>query len=430
MSEPSQADASRGAGRETSWRRLFGRRTTLLFFTFVVLRSVKRYTALVEAQKNPFVYGRPISREEDLADREEEKRVLAADVLSGQPVMMHAPRRYGKTSLVRVVARKLLGENEMPFVYVDLWGARSITDLVEVLGEAYSKASGLLRARLSLAELLRSIGFEVSVSGVLSVRYEPRGREDSGRRALRELLRVPQRMAERSPSGKLLLVLDEFGELNDVPEEPDALMRSAFQDSPDVSFIFLGSKRSLMDALFSDRKRPFYNFGRRTTLGRLAYDELGEFVEEKFEGAGGQITSGAVNLLLDLTRGHPHRAQQIAFHAFHIAAGDDRGGVAEEDTVLTAKERALDETAEEFRAVLDGMPPSHRALYVALCKEPTAELHSRTYHKRHGIRGSGSVRSALRALVDGGELDDSTNVPSPTDPLFAAWVRERMGRAT
>jgi AAA+ ATPase superfamily predicted ATPase len=399
----------------------------------VVLRFVKRYTALVEAQQNPFVYGRPISREEDLANREEEKRVLMADVLSEQPVMMHAPRRYGKTSLVRVVARKLLEENEMPFVYADLWGVRSITDLVEVLGEAYSKASGLLRARRSLAELLRSIGFEVSVSGILSVRYEPRGREDSGRGALRELLRVPQRMAERSPSGKLLLVLDEFGELNDVPEEPDALMRSAFQDSPDVSFIFLGSKRSLMDALFSDRRRPFYNFGRRTTLGRLAYDELGEFVEEKFEGASGQITSGAVDLLLDLTGGHPHRAQQIAFHAFHIAAGGatvDWGGVAEQDTVLAAKERALDETAEEFRAVLDGMPPSHRALYVALCKEPTAELHSRVYHKRHGIRGSGSVRSALRALVDGGELDDSTNAPSPTDPLFAAWVRERMGRSS
>lgn len=399
----------------------------------MVLRFVKRYTALVEAQQNPFVYGRPISREEDLANREEEKRVLMADVLSEQPVMMHAPRRYGKTSLVRVVARKLLEENEMPFVYADLWGVRSITDLVEVLGEAYSKASGLLRARRSLAELLRSIGFEVSVSGILSVRYEPRGREDSGRGALRELLRVPQRMAERSPSGKLLLVLDEFGELNDVPEEPDALMRSAFQDSPDVSFIFLGSKRSLMDALFSDRRRPFYNFGRRTTLGRLAYDELGEFVEEKFEGASGQITSGAVDLLLDLTGGHPHRAQQIAFHAFHIAAGGatvDWGGVAEQDTVLAAKERALDETAEEFRAVLDGMPPSHRALYVALCKEPTAELHSRVYHKRHGIRGSGSVRSALRALVDGGELDDSTNAPSPTDPLFAAWVRERMGRSS
>jgi hypothetical protein len=162
----------------------------------------------VEAPNYPFVHGRPISREEDLADREEEKRALVADVLSGRPVMMHAPRRYGKTSLVRVVASRLLEEREIPFVYVDLWGARSLTDLVEVLGEGYSKASGLMRTRSSLAEILRSIGFEVSLSGVLSVRYEPRGREDSGRRALRELLRVPQRMAERCPSGKLLLVFE------------------------------------------------------------------------------------------------------------------------------------------------------------------------------------------------------------------------------
>jgi len=250
---------------------------------------MKRYTALVEAQRNPFVYGRPISREEDLADREEEKRALVEDALSGQPVMMHAPRRYGKTSLVRVVARKLLEEHELPFVYADLWGARSITDLVEVLGEAYSKASGLLRARRSLAELLRSVGFEVSVGGVLSVRYEPRGREGSERGALRELLRVPQRMAERSPSGRLLLVLDEFGELNDVPEEPDALMRSAFQNSPDVSFVFLGSKRSLMDALFSDRRRPFYNFGRRTTLGRLGGSAAGSHWRPSSPGAADRL---------------------------------------------------------------------------------------------------------------------------------------------
>jgi hypothetical protein len=84
----------------------------------------------VEAQKNPFVYGRPISQKE-------EKRTLVVDALSGQPVIMHAPRRYGETS---VVARKLLEEHGAPFVYADLWRARSITDLAGDLGEAYFRA--------------------------------------------------------------------------------------------------------------------------------------------------------------------------------------------------------------------------------------------------------------------------------------------------
>lgn len=99
----------------------------------MVLRSAKRRPALVEAQKNLFVYGRPISRKE-------EKRALVVDALSGQPVIMHAPRRYGETSLVRVVARKLLEEHRAPFVYADLWRARSITDLAGDLGEAYFRA--------------------------------------------------------------------------------------------------------------------------------------------------------------------------------------------------------------------------------------------------------------------------------------------------
>ena len=57
---------------------------------------------------NPFVYGRPIQSEDDLADRERETRELIADVNSGQAVMVYAPRRYGKTSLARVVSERLL----------------------------------------------------------------------------------------------------------------------------------------------------------------------------------------------------------------------------------------------------------------------------------------------------------------------------------
>lgn len=378
--------------------------------------------------QNPFVYGRPIAREEDLADREAEKHALLGSVRSGQPVILYAPRRYGKTSLGRVVASRLLDEEGFPFVYADFWGARSITDVIGVLGEAYARVSGPVRARRTLAEILQGLGFEVNLGGVLRVRYDARRADaDSERQALRGLLRVPQKLAEGSPADRILLVLDEFGELNNVPGEPDAAMRSIFQDSPDVSFIFMGSKGSLMNALFSDRRRPFYNFGRRMRLGRLAYGELGDFVEDRFRAAGIQMGAAASDLLLDLAQGHPYRAQQIAFHAFELACGEAQAP-ADEETVLAAKGRALDETAAEFRAILDGMSPNQRAVYVATCREPTTEPTSRDYLRRHGIRSTGSVRSALRALADVGEIEAEAGVPQPTDPLFAAWVRERMSQ--
>ena len=44
---------------------------------------------LMTVQHNPFVYGRPISRED-------EKRSMRGGAVSGQALMLHAPRRYGR----------------------------------------------------------------------------------------------------------------------------------------------------------------------------------------------------------------------------------------------------------------------------------------------------------------------------------------------
>jgi len=62
------------------------------------------------------------------------------------------------------------------------------------------------------------------------------------------------------------------------------------------------------------------------------------------------------------------------------------------------------------------------------CKEPTQEIYSRPYVQRHGIRGSGSLESALDSLVGSGELEipKSCGSPLPIDPLLALWVRQRM----
>jgi hypothetical protein len=65
-----------------------------------------------------------------------------------------------------------LQEDGTPYIYADLWGVRSIADVVGVFGEAYARASGLSRARRSVAELLWNAGFEVTFGGVVSVRYE------------------------------------------------------------------------------------------------------------------------------------------------------------------------------------------------------------------------------------------------------------------
>ena len=51
---------------------------------------------------NPFVYSRPIAAE-DVIDRDDETRRLLTNAVGGHYVRLYAPRKYGKTSLLKRV---------------------------------------------------------------------------------------------------------------------------------------------------------------------------------------------------------------------------------------------------------------------------------------------------------------------------------------
>src|SRR3954454_14219087 len=58
---------------------------------------------------NPFRFG-GLALDEAFTDREDELRELKRDAVNGQDVVVFAPRRYGKSSLVWRVAQELVAE--------------------------------------------------------------------------------------------------------------------------------------------------------------------------------------------------------------------------------------------------------------------------------------------------------------------------------
>ena len=58
---------------------------------------------------NPFRFG-ALARDESFTDRDDEIAELLSDARNGQDVVIFAPRRFGKTSLVDRVAQRLVGE--------------------------------------------------------------------------------------------------------------------------------------------------------------------------------------------------------------------------------------------------------------------------------------------------------------------------------
>lgn len=66
------------------------------------------------------------------------------------------------------------------------------------------------------------------------------------------------------------IAIDEFQQITDYPEKgTEALLRSHIQFSPNVHFVFAGSKKHIMDAMFSSVNRPFYQSTQKLGLKEI-----------------------------------------------------------------------------------------------------------------------------------------------------------------
>ena len=104
---------------------------------------------------NPFTFG-ALALDKSFTDREDELKELAVDIRNGQDVLVFAPRRYGKSSLVLRAAQEALAKGVL-VAYCDLMktptkerfaGALAKTiyeDLVSPVGQALEKAATLFR---------------------------------------------------------------------------------------------------------------------------------------------------------------------------------------------------------------------------------------------------------------------------------------------
>src|SRR3954471_22805090 len=177
------------------------------------------------ADTNPFVYSHPVAPNE-LIDRDDETRRLLTAAMGGHFLRLYAPRKYGKTSLLRRVLRDADRQEGMVPILVDLYGVLSLADVTVRFERAYARQlKGKLRARIE--EFLQSPGLGLSLGALgVSARLQTDPRNDP-LPALHALLDLPLRL-EEGGGFRALIVLDEFQDITKV-KQMDAILRSHIQ---------------------------------------------------------------------------------------------------------------------------------------------------------------------------------------------------------
>ena len=129
---------------------------------------------------------------------------------------------------------------------------------------------------------------------------------------LERLFELPGRLAAER-GRRVALVLDEFQEIVDIDRDLPKLMRSVFQAQPEVAHVYLGSKRHMMERIFSDEQEPFWRSAKRIELGVIQPAKFRPFIRRGFRSTARRIDGPTLDGVLEVTGGHPYATQELAY---------------------------------------------------------------------------------------------------------------------
>jgi hypothetical protein len=378
---------------------------------------------------NPFTFG-ALALDRAFTNREAEIRELVSDMQNGQDVLVYAPRRYGKSSLVLRAAQRAIRKGIL-VGYCDLMRtptkerfaaalAKTIySDLETAAGQAIERATRLFRG-LRITPTMEVDPIDGSLRFVFHAGRRRAAIDDT----IEELLALPAQIAaERERPA--VLVFDEFQEILTLDPHFPNLMRSVFQEQPEVGHVYLGSKRHVLERIFEDENEPFWRSAKRMEIGLIAPAAFARYLRQRFEETEKGIDDEALNRLLEATAGHPYGTQELAYFLWELVP---TGHFARLGDIEAALAQVIRSEHNHFAKLWDDAPHAQRLVMLALAEEPTGSLYGADYAERHDLPVKPALQRAIGALV-AKEIAarDESRVYRIVEPFFADWLRSEQG---
>jgi len=376
--------------------------------------------------ENPFLFGNVV-KGDYFTNREDELKTLTLDLSSGQNVLLFSPRRYGKTSLIIRVLDELKAKG-LICVYVDFFRAASLQALGKIYADALTRAaaSKIEEAIQFVHSHFPTIIPRITVKGQDSPDFEldfdvPRQDMDKW---LDEIYDMPQRIAERKKK-RLVVVLDEFQEAANLGEAGtvERSLRAKIQHHDQVSYVFMGSKRHLLDELFADKNKPLYRIAKSMPLGKIAKEKLASFIRSRFHSVKMDIDPACIDRILEISGCHSYYTQQLCHEAYNMTVPQKQ---VTEENILKALKQCIAAQSYAYTTLWDGLAGKQRELVVALSKLPGSNVYSKEFIDRFNLGSTSSIQTAIDALEKKGIIDRENGGFVLSDIFFIQWVKKKI----
>lgn len=366
---------------------------------------------------NPFGLG--IAARDRFCNRTAEIDLLSRNMLSGIHTVVYAPRRYGKSSLARRVLADL--EPGMTGVYVDLFSITTADDaaekmylsIVNALGrDAADKNSLAARIATFFKRLRLSLEFD-QTSGVPEFSVSL-GDVTAEIHLESVIANLDAYCADNKI--KVCLVLDEFQEICNLKESKkiEALLRGGMQVAQHVSFMMLGSRRTILRDMFEDRNRPFYKSAYVMKLSPMPGDEFADYLIRQFAAGELILSREEADQIVAFTEAYPYYTQKLAMLYYDMKRPG--ASVAEAEQFLVEMESA------DCENIFVGLTNHQKRLLQAIAAAHPASIFATAFLTAHRLGSQGGVQSSLAKLKKLDLVEQDEVGWRVTDPIFCKWL--------
>lgn len=368
---------------------------------------------------NPFLISGYYSPE-FFCDREQETRTILDALHNGRNVTLIAPRRMGKTGLIRHAFYRLKEQQpDIVTFYLDIYSTQSLGDFVRLLAAAVlgKLDSAPQKAFSRISQFFRScrpvFTFD-EMTGVPKVTIDVAPAEEEN--TLKEMFEYLG-----SSEKRCYVAIDEFQQIAEYQEKGvEALLRSHIQFLPNVNFIFAGSRQHLMQEMFTSSKRPFYQSTQLLTIGPIQQDEYTGFATGHFAAHGVKLPQEVFNTIYEKYEGHTWYVQCLLNRLY----GYDRD--VDMELVSYATEQILAEYSYIYADLLKAYTAGQVRLLKAIAKEGCVkEVLAGDFISTNRLRAASSVSAAMKKLLENELVYQTADGYIIYDRFMGEWLRRQ-----
>ena len=372
---------------------------------------------------NPFMYGKPVEGE-FYYELPYLKKELQAFINSKINVLVMGPRRSGKTSFLKSFLKEQKLKNKI-VIDVDAFNVLSHKDFLNQLIHAIKKEKTTsqkffewLRGVKSLAPIFKWEVNPHSGESEYSLNFSKLEESDTKQAILNAL----SGLNEFQNKKQLVISIDEFQRIGELEDNGwlEATLRSKMQEFPEIVFIFTGSRRSLLNDMFNNSKRPFYKSCKQINFPRFGH-EFSNWITERFKKANIQSSLESIDYLRYQVADTPNYVQEACFHL--VSHGVKKVSNIEIDEIL---EIISSQGSYSYEALLNTLT-SVQVKFLRLFIGESKVDYSKEVLSKYEIKTGSSLQAASKALIEKQIIEKTPDGGfNFDDPMFKIWLNKKL----